>query len=476
MASTENMILMKLRKNKPFTIKKIKYTINLVSTGYFRELEIRDKISKNNKHDSPTDMLRSFMVTKGLQKSELKASLDLKGVGISIVDKEPKEVIYLSLYRIWIKYSSEVTNRGNGVIENEEEVDLILYHMQIDNMVSLENPILFSPIEVLDKAKIFTDEEYTPFIQIKLSYSNNQKFNVSRKKIDALQVMIQKMKAEVETGTLNIILSTVGEINSAFDNQSTDYLSAQTMSQNQKKTLMVEGSSPHHQRHRSIKDKQGNDSIDDHFVKAQKKEIKEFRKEDVWEELNTAFPKPPELSEINTDKLYFKLVHIGAIRINITLKFEKRALNFDLNQGFGALTIVYTLATSIANVSDAPLSFKELLITNIFQSQASLKSMLIKNFVRQGMLQFYKLIGSSDLLGNPVGFVDKLGSGVFEFINEPRKGLIKGPKEFVGGIGKGVTSLVSGVVSASFDSVSKITGSLYSMAKNVTGQEALPQK
>ena len=92
------------------------------------------------------------------------------------------------------------------------------------------------------------------------------------------------------------------------------------------------------------------------------------------------------------------------------------------------------------------------------------------------MLQFYKLIGSSDLLGNPVGFVDKLGSGVFEFINEPRKGLIKGPKEFVDCIGKGVTSLVSGVVSASFDSVSKITGSLYSMAKNVTGQEAMPQK
>ena len=174
--------------------------------------------------------------------------------------------------------------------------------------------------------------------------------------------------------------------------------------------------------------------------------------------------------------MFFRLVHIGAININVTFRFERRSLNFDLNQGLGALTVVYTLATSIATVSDAPLSFKELLITNIFQSQASLKSMLVKNFVRQGIFQFYKLIGSSDLLGNPVGFVDKLGSGVFEFINEPRKGLIKGPKEFVGGIGKGVTSLVTGVVSASFGSVSLITGSLYSIAKNVTGQDTLPQK
>jgi vacuolar protein sorting-associated protein 13A/C len=102
--------------------------------------------------------------------------------------------------------------------------------------------------------------------------------------------------------------------------------------------------------------------------------------------------------------------------------------------------------------------------------------MLIKNIVKQGIMQFYKIFGSSDMLGNPVGFVDKLGTGVFEFFNEPRKGFIKGPKEFVGGIGKGVTSLVTGVVSAGFDSVSKITGSLYSIAKSATGEKEVEQK
>lgn len=34
------------------------------------------------------------------------------------------------------------------------------------------------------------------------------------------------------------------------------------------------------------------------------------------------------------------------------------------------------------------------------------------------------------MLGNPVGIVDKLGTGVFEFFNEPRKGILKGPKGF----------------------------------------------
>lgn len=270
----------KLRKNKPFAVKKAKYTVNLVSTGYFRELEIRDRVSTKRQGTS-ADMLRSFMVAKGLHKTELKASLELKGVGISIVDKEPKEIIYLSLYRICIKYANEVKDRGDGCIESNDEVDLILYHMQVDNMVSLENPILFSPVEILNKDSIFSDEEYTPFVQIKLSYSNSQKRKVSRKRIDALQVMIQKMKAEVETGTLNVILSTVGEISSAFDTQSTDYLSAQTMSQNQKKTLMVEGSSPHHQRHLSTKDRQDSTAAGDQFARTSAKEIKEFRKDDV---------------------------------------------------------------------------------------------------------------------------------------------------------------------------------------------------
>ena len=60
------------------------------------------------------------------------------------------------------------------------------------------------------------------------------------------------------------------------------------------------------------------------------------------------------------------------------------------------------------------------------------------NYVRQGILQFYKLIGSSDIIGNPLGLVNKLGTGFYEFISEPTKGLLKGPDEFVGGIGKGV--------------------------------------
>ena len=60
------------------------------------------------------------------------------------------------------------------------------------------------------------------------------------------------------------------------------------------------------------------------------------------------------------------------------------------------------------------------------------------NYVRQGIFQFYKLIASSDIIGNPLGLVNKLGTGVYELVSEPSKGLLKGTDEFVGGVGKGV--------------------------------------
>ena len=62
------------------------------------------------------------------------------------------------------------------------------------------------------------------------------------------------------------------------------------------------------------------------------------------------------------------------------------------------------------------------------------------------MRQFYKLIGSSDMIGNPVGLVNKLGTGVVELVSEPMKGLLRGPDEFIGGVGKGLQSVVGNVV------------------------------
>jgi hypothetical protein len=116
-------------------------------------------------------------------------------------------------------------------------------------------------------------------------------------------------------------------------------------------------------------------------------------------------PKPPELEDINTDKLYFKLIKIYGIKLNITFRFEKQALKFDLNRGFGVVSIIYTLLTSIANVSKVPIRFDKMVKENIFKSQDQLISIIQASYTRQVLFQFYKIFMSTDLLGNPLGLI-----------------------------------------------------------------------
>ena len=49
-----------------------------------------------------------------------------------------------------------------------------------------------------------------------------------------------------------------------------------------------------------------------------------------------------------------------------------------------------------------------------------------------------RIIGSSNLLLNPAGLLDKVSLGVFEMARDPIVGLKEGPGGFVQGIGTGV--------------------------------------
>jgi vacuolar protein sorting-associated protein 13A/C len=71
-----------------------------------------------------------------------------------------------------------------------------------------------------------------------------------------------------------------------------------------------------------------------------------------------------------------------------------------------------------------------------------------------------KLLGSSDLIGNPVNFVNTLGTGLKDVYYAPRDGFMQGPLQ--GGIGilKGAKSAVTHTIGGAAGSVGKITNSL----------------
>lgn len=155
-------------------------------------------------------------------------------------------------------------------------------------------------------------------------------------------------------------------------------------------------------------------------------------------------------------KSYFKYIRIHGAKIILTFSnSESKSTNPELSHSLSEFFL------DLASFENSNLKFTEIILQYSFQNFYNLAWILGKNYLRQGLLQFYRILGSSELLGNPLGLIDKLGTGVYEFFNEPAKGLLQGPKGFIHGFSKGVKSLVSNVVGGSFESVAKITGSLY---------------
>jgi len=70
--------------------------------------------------------LKEIML-KRICKKEMRVKLYLKGFGVSIVDSEPWEVLYMSVYKIELEYKNSTEADSNGTIA-ETGVDLKVFH------------------------------------------------------------------------------------------------------------------------------------------------------------------------------------------------------------------------------------------------------------------------------------------------------------------------------------------------------------
>ena len=161
-----------------------------------------------------------------MMKKESKLRVELKGLGISLIDNEPKEVLYLSIYKMQFmleKWTEKQQAKNEEQLEglemeggNEQvtKYELRIDHIQIDNMLNNLMPVFFCPVRELDLGgeHAAEDAEYTPFIQAMITYAEIQEKDVYIKKYRGLQFAIQEMKLQVETGFVNSLLKFTSQI------------------------------------------------------------------------------------------------------------------------------------------------------------------------------------------------------------------------------------------------------------------------
>jgi len=356
-------------------------------------------------------------------KDDLKIMSRLIGIGFSLIDSDPKELLYLSLHELDVEFEAKV-----AIIKKVRDTSFFLKinlgHMQVDNMLNKSFPVIFGPqcLFMVDSKKRVKEPDWQPFIQMQASLNNYNEGIVSFTRFNSVQLQLSEMSAFIDLEVVMNLLTLINAIQESFNP--------------------------------SAKLKQ---------EELEEQKIVPYLPQEVFPELDPCEPKEPQSDLLGKNKIFIELLHLAAVKIRLSLRLEKRAV--DPTGPLAVLEVLYSVVAALSSISDAPIYFTELIMKNTYTPAFHLLTLMKKKYVKQAILQSYALLGSIDLIGNPIGLLDRLGSGIFEFFNEPRKGILKGPKEFAMGIGKGVKSLITNVVGGSLNSVSRVTGSLYSLVK-----------
>ncbi|KAI8075646.1 hypothetical protein BDF21DRAFT_495147 [Thamnidium elegans] len=162
---------------------------------------------------------------------------------------------------------------------------------------------------------------------------------------------------------------------------------------------------------------------------------------------------------------YFEEFCIQPMRLNLsfvrTEKFDdKESSDTAKKSPIGYIFNVFTM--TLGNINDAPIKLNALIVENLRASSEDLTSRIILHYREQVIYQIHRVLGSIDILGNPVGLFNTLSSGFGELFYEPYQGFIMSdrPQDLGIGIAKGVGGFMKKSVFGITDSMSRFTGSL----------------
>lgn len=123
------------------------------------------------------------------------------------------------------------------------------------------------------------------------------------------------------------------------------------------------------------------------------------------------------------------------------------------------------------------MKFNALVLENILSRKTSLQEVVLEHYKAEALSQIHLVLGSADFLGNPVGLVSTLGSGVTDLFYEPYQGFVSDRPQDIGiGLARGGISLVRKTVSGLSGTLSKFTGSLAKGLSAVTMDKSYQQR
>ena len=85
---------------------------------------------------------------------------------------------------------------------------------------------------------------------------------------------------------------------------------------------------------------------------------------------------------------------------------------------------------------------------------------VLYHYATQVLVRAGWIVGSFELIGNPTGFIHKMGQGISDFVMMPYHGLTRGPTAFVTGISQGLSSFVKHASTGTLTSITNVSSSI----------------
>ncbi len=315
--------------------------------------------------------------------------VSFEGVGISLVNKKMRELLYTSFRGLTAKYSDSTTSVS---------YDLSIKWIQIDNQLfGGLFPILLYPSVIPKDGK---ELEAHPSLQASVIVLKDEEHGVTYFKYAS--VLLQEMTIELDEDFLFALL---------------DFAK---------------------------------------FEGATGQAEPESRLTDEPAEI----PEPKGSS--SGGDLYFEVLHLQPLQLDLSFMRTDR-INVDqkLNTRNPLFFFINALTMALGNVNDAPVQLNALVIENVRLTLPVLQERLTLHYSQEFVGQLYRVLGSADFLGNPVGLFTNVSSGVSDFFVQPYESVILGGGGDLGvGIARGAGSLAKKTVFGLSDSVAKVTGSI----------------
>lgn len=172
---------------------------------------------------------------------------------------------------------------------------------------------------------------------------------------------------------------------------------------------------------------------------------------------------PEPVSEDSGTDLYFDVFELQPVVFVVSFeRTDDRDTPDRLFDSRNPLSFVANAVTmALGTISGARVEFKSIGLWATRTTSGALFNRVFTAYRTELVPQLYRLVGSADFLGNPVGLFNNVASGVSDLFYEPINGVVAhGGADLGYGIARGAGNFLKKSAFGVTDSVSKLTGTV----------------